>query len=204
MFNLSKSLKIEDGLSSKVVWRSKVTAPQSRAVTPPRNMQRALPPSAISQHGSKSESVQHLLFNNRANLKILVSQVAMHLEKLERDDIFLQLDYLLSENSWVDDSNLLNLKSMSCFLRFLIANGKLKRPSLNITDNENLMATWFGEDGMLSIEFCPDDLVILLISKKDGQSSRNLAYRGIFDLVEKSTAVFDANDWYRETTRLQT
>src|SRR5690242_11729390 len=49
-----------------------------------------------------------LLFDNLVSLKVLSASVAMHLTRIQRDDLFKQIDELLSPDNWVDGDHLIS------------------------------------------------------------------------------------------------
>jgi hypothetical protein len=201
MFNFKANFDNSINKDKRPIWRLQPNLPQSNSVTPFRNMQRALPPSAMQSQTTTSENLENQLFNNRASLKVLVSQVAMHLAKEERDDIFKQIDSLLDIEAWVDDSNFVLVGSMKTFLRFAIAAGKIKRPSLNVTNNRNLLATWFAKDGgQASVEFYESDSVVMLVSRRIDGVPHSLAYKGKLHSLDNALKALGADSWYRETT----
>src|SRR5690349_18683578 len=66
-----------------------------------------------------NQNLEANLFSNRAELKVLTSQVSMHLAEKQRIDLFRQIDELLDKENWTEDDRTINSKSYKTFLRFM-------------------------------------------------------------------------------------
>jgi hypothetical protein len=176
------------------------------------------PPSAIRTLTSIDAPLPERLFDNRANIKVLTSRVSMHLETLQRQDIFKQVDELLDLESWDDDSSLISADSFATLLRFLAADSRVARPALTVSNEGNIVASWFygtipepsvPEDlrvvsspatdmTRVTVEFLKRDQVRLVASVSKSESEREgLAFEGSVRKVGKMLASLGIEDAYR-------
>lgn len=139
-------------------------------------------------------------FDNRANLKIMISDVAMHLPDVVRRDLFEQIDRLLDWANWSEDDSLITPTSFRTFLRFIIYHGPLRRPALTVGIAETLVSTWLANGDRLTIEFLPLDRVRVVAYRSAGAGGEPevLSYLG---RVEGAIVVIQHNNlehWYRD------
>lgn len=158
-----------------------------------------LPPSGVLTKGAVNSTLEERLFNNRATLKILTSQISMHLHRLQREDLFKQLDSLLDLEAWAEDSSLVWDTSFLTFLRFLTYKQQVLRPALTVSPNGNIMATWLGAGRRLTIEFQNRDMVRTVAHlKPENDEMESLAYVGPLRRLDAILEPFGAVGWYRE------
>jgi hypothetical protein len=160
---------------------------------------RAASPSGIRGKVLDASAQEGELFDNRAELKTVTSQVSMHLSREQREDLFKQLDELLDKEAWADDSSLISLQSYRTFLKFLIYWTDVRRPALLVTSAGNLMASWVQPGRRLTIEYLPADkirAVLYKVGQQPGSTETN-AYVGPIKRLDAILLPFDAVAWYR-------
>lgn len=138
------------------------------------------------------------IFENRSELKILISQVAMHISANQRHDFFKQIDDLLDQDEWMEEDSLINKSSFFSFLRFITYSINVKRPSLTVASSGNVGASWFHNRRRLSIEFMNDDTVRMVLSQApdDKNEGEVFVYQGKTPRLNEVLQPFDARDWY--------
>jgi hypothetical protein len=123
-----------------------------------REIEEHRPPSATQNPDvATGRGVEELLFNASAGLKVLVSQVAMHLPATWRERLFRQLDRLHDPASWDAGDAPIGRASFVTFLRTILLLGPLGKPSLGISPDGNLLAGWVSQPGTFTLEFLPND-----------------------------------------------
>ena len=167
--------------------------PRSDANAPSRLKGAALAPNQTT--------LAEVLFSNRAQLKVQISEVAMHLRAAQRADIFAQIDALLNPDDWIETDSLISVSSFRTFLRFLTYYHNVKRPSLVVTEAGNVAAAWFAMGHRLTVEFLPLDAIRLVLYRAlvDLKTSETTAYQGHISRIPAITAAFDADSWYRNS-----
>ena len=110
------------------------------------------------------ESSQRQLFDALANVKILTSQVAMHMEREWRDRLFQQLDSLHDIDEWEDGDHPIQQSSFSTFLKAMLSIKPDRRPGLGLSHAGHLIAAWTTDQDRLTIEFLPNDRIRWVLS----------------------------------------
>jgi len=157
------------------------------------------PPSSLRGNVIEATADERKLFDNRAELKIVTSQVSMHLSKDQRDDLFQQLDELLDIEAWGDDSSLISPQSYRTFLRFLIYWRGVRRPALTVSSAGNLMASWVQPGKRLTIEYMLNDIIRAVVYKAGvaPEVTETNAYLGPIKRLDAVLEPFEAVIWYR-------
>jgi hypothetical protein len=99
------------------------------------------------------------LFNASAALKIAASEVSMHLPKEWRKQLFEKIDDLHEPDDWEDSDRLADVASFKTFLRTVLQQGPMKRMSLGISDDGQILAGWKRDKDSLSLAFLADDRI---------------------------------------------
>lgn len=115
---------------------------------------------------STPKPVSEQLYDSLAQIKILTSQVAMHLDADWRNLIFDQLDDLLDAEYWHDDDAPIKAQSFETFLRMIVYFNPSRRPGFGVSNRGYLIGAWTNGLDRLTIEFMPDDVVKWVLSCK--------------------------------------
>jgi len=127
---------------------------------------------------ARDESLEGTLFRNRADLKILASEVAMHLSSEERRTLFSAIDRLLDHAEWEDESSQIDENAYQSYLRFMIFARPRVFPNLGVGPNGTLLAGWRKEEKSVHAEFLSDDQCISLIKFNSPRGPESIAWRG--------------------------
>ena len=123
-------------------------------------------------------SLEVLLFDNGAQLKVSFSQIAMHFTTEWRTAIFEQLDFLLKPKDWQEDSAFIEVATFLTFLRFLVFAAPNRVPSLGVSPNGNVLAAWLKCDERITVQFLPDDRAIATLIRRGTRGNETVAWRG--------------------------
>jgi hypothetical protein len=137
-------------------------------------------------HGLEEE-----LFRKRSDLKVITSQVAMHLTAEHRQKLFTALDLLLGLEHWEDESNQIQQEAFRTFLRFLIFVHPRRFPNLGVSSLGCVLAGWHSETKSLHAEFLPDNICTILLRSRTDRGPEGLAWRGP---VARFRAVVEHNE----------
>ena len=113
---------------------------------------------------SEMKSLAEKLFDAVSDVKVMTSQVAMHLDHDWRAMLFKQLDLLLDVEGWHEDDKPLQAGSYATFLRMVLAYGPMRRPGLGVSDDGNLIGAWTNGSDRLTLEFLPGDVIRWVLS----------------------------------------
>lgn len=103
--------------------------------------------------------VKEALFDACANVKIITSQISMHLQKGWREKLFYQIDLIHDSEGWDDDDNIINLESFKVFLSWITQIEFMRGPGIGLSPEGFLIAAWTNEKNRLTLEFFPDKKV---------------------------------------------
>jgi len=110
--------------------------------------------------------LQERLFDALANVKILTSQVAMHLERAWKDKLFRQLDSLHDPEEWEAGDLPIEQSSFATFLKAMLKINPERRPGLGLSSAGNLIAAWTTDQDRLTIEFFSNDRIRFVLSRR--------------------------------------
>ena len=150
----------------------------SSALTEPTHIPTESPRASDVKALLPSPSLEAQLFDNAAELKIVLSQIVMHLEPEWRAIIFRQIDSLLDLNSWQDDSAFIQKATFMTFLRFIIFAAPTRLPSLGVGLTGHILAAWNNGNQRVAVEFFPEDKAAATFVKQGAYSREALAWRG--------------------------
>lgn len=111
------------------------------------------------------KSLTERLFDATAQVKILTSQVAMHLSNEWRGQLFRQLDQLHDPEEWEKGDPPLERASFATFLKAIFDLKPTVRPGLGLSNNGYLVAAWTANKDRLTLQFLPHDKVKWVISR---------------------------------------
>ena len=106
------------------------------------------------------------LFDALAEVKILTSRVAMHLDAEWRKKLFHQLDSLHDPAEWDNDDQPIQQASFATFLKAMLDVNPERRPGIGLSSAGHLIAAWTMDRDRLTIEFLPDDRVRWVLSQR--------------------------------------
>ena len=122
------------------------------------------------RNSTSPSTLAERLYYSLADIKIMTSQVAMHLDDTWREKLFRRLDGLLSVDSWDEKDKVLQRDSFSTFIRLILLQKPPRQPSLRISQRGYLLADWTTGRDSLVIEFLPkDELRWVLVRYSDGE-----------------------------------
>jgi hypothetical protein len=140
-----------------------------------------------------TEGLEGALFKNRANLKIIASQVAMHLNSEERRNLFSAIDRLLNITEWEDESSQINENAFRSYLRFTIYARPRRIPNLGVSPDGMLLAGWHNGDNSVHVEFFSNDQCMSLLRSNSVRGLERIAWRGhvarLREIIQNNNAV---------------
>ena len=127
---------------------------------------------------ARDEGLEAVLFRNRADLKILASQVAMHLSNEVRCTLFSAIDRLLDHAEWEDESSQIDENAFRSYLRFMIFARPRRFPNLGVGPNGTLLVGWHNDEKSIHAEFLPEDKCMAVIKFSSARGPETIAWRG--------------------------
>jgi hypothetical protein len=163
------------------------------SITTFESLRRSVNPSfAISKGGIKNRTLSNAdneikndqvisndLFDNKAELKMRISEIAMHLTDLVKSSFFEQIDELLDEESFEVEDNLIDKNSFDCFLRVFSLLSKPKIPAFTVSSRGNIVANWVNSNTRVHWEFLRNRFSFLnIIYCSEGNDNQYISFRG--------------------------
>ncbi len=135
-----------------------------------RNLQRAPSPGSLASEAPVAKTIQEQFFDALAAVKVLTSQVAMHLDATWRIRLFQQLDSLHDPAEWEEGDEPISPGSFRTFLKAILTIRPQRPPGLGLSHGGNLVAAWTTGADRLTVEFMPQDRVkwVLTWHSQDG------------------------------------
>jgi hypothetical protein len=152
--------------------------PESPALTKIEDISTESPRASDARVLPPPPSLEAMLFDNAAELKITISKIVMHLTPEWRIAIFSQLDALLDLDNWQDDSACIQSEAFTTFLRFIIFAAVTRLPSLGVGATGHLLAAWIEGDQRIAVEFLPDDKAAATLFKQGTRDRETVVWRG--------------------------
>jgi hypothetical protein len=156
-----------------------------------------IPPSPASLVSPTSgRPLEERLFDATANVKILTSQIAMHLEREWRDRLFRQLDSLHDPKEWDPDDKPIQQASFATFLKAIIQIKPKRRPGLGLSHAGYLIAAWTDKLDQLTIEFLPNDRVRWVIGRHSDDELEHIAGQTSVSRLARALAPYNSEIWF--------
>lgn len=138
-----------------------------------------------SSNETHKPSTDELLFDARADVKILTSKVSMHLPSEFRRNLFNQVDLIHDPEDWDPDDAPANKGSFASFLRWYLISLPDRGPGLGLSSAGNIIAAWVSNKNKLILEFLPSDKVKWIVTRfVGGESERASGQTSIQRLFE--------------------
>ncbi|MBT1066013.1 hypothetical protein KJY73_20735 [Bowmanella sp. Y26] len=123
--------------------------------------------SSVAPSGNK-EAIAEILFDAKANAKVMFSKVSMHFNKDIRKKIFDCLDFLHDEDDWEEGERPINQASFDTFLQWCFMYKPDRLYSFGLSNKGNLIASWMKNDRRDSfiLEFLPKKKIRWFLSER--------------------------------------
>ncbi len=121
-----------------------------------------------------SAALEDRLFDATAAVKILTSQVAMHVGRKWRDKLFQQIDALHDIDEWYEEDMPIDKNAFSSFIKGILFINPSCYPGIGLSHQGHVLAAWVKGRNRLILEFLPGDRVKWIVSKllEDGEMER--------------------------------
>lgn len=117
-------------------------------------------------------TLDQILANNRLDLKILASQYFLqHVNRIVRDQLFQQVDWLIDPNDWAEGDQLANHESFKTLLKLILNATPKESPYLSLSDEGNLVTTWIASKHRMHVECFPGERYRWFIATGEGDEA---------------------------------
>jgi hypothetical protein len=166
-------------------------------------LQSQLSPGSLGREvvATSDSPLQERLFDALANVKILTSQIAMHLNQQWRSRLFEQLDSLHDPDEWEENDQPIQQASFATFLKPILSIAPQRRPGLGLSSAGHLIAAWTDDQGnRLTIEFLPARIRWVL-SRRYGDEVERFAADTTVDRFAVSLATYNPQNWFEHAAQ---
>jgi len=108
---------------------------------------------AIERKVFEADSLKNRIFNSAVELKVAVSQYAMHLSNEVRHKLFDDLDAVINVDDWYEEDELPRYVSFRDFLKWTIYSKRFDWLSLGVSDDGSVLLAWRKGDAVLTANF---------------------------------------------------
>jgi len=194
---LFKSAMIDDALtiSARSALYSSVLSDETKLIEH-RISELRNPVSPASLFASDEKSLEERLFDATASVKILTSQVAMHLDREWRNKLFAQLDSLHDIEEWDPDDEPIQAASFATFLKAIVQINPQRRPGLGLSHNGYLVASWTAGKDRLTIEFLQNDRVRWVLARHRGDDVERFAGQTAVSRLIDGLTPYSPDYWF--------
>lgn len=146
----------------------------------------------------KRVTLDERLFDSRANVKILLSQVSMHFSEALRKKLFRQIDLLHDPDDWEEGDDPIQLQSFKTFLRWFYLNEPPQLPNFGLSAAGHFIASWLTNHNKdrLILEFLSNDRVKWFVTKYYGEEADHSSGLTKLSRIADVLAPYHADDWF--------
>lgn len=159
------------------------------------------PPSPAAQvllAPTGAAGVEERLFDATAGIKVLISQLAMHMDATWRDGLFRQLDSLHDPEEWDLEDTPIQRGSFGTFLKAMLKLAPTAKPGLGASYKGHVVAAWTCGQDRLTIEFFPNDRVRWVISNLTGSGIERFAGEVPVSRLAETIQPYEPKRWLQK------
>lgn len=161
-----------------------------------------VPPSASGREMTAKDALSERLFNVSAQLKILVSQVSMHLPDEWRRRLFRKIDGLHDPEDWEDTDRPVALDSFTNFLRLALQTGPITGMSIGVSPEGHFLVGWIDGRDSLSLEFVGSDEVRWAVVRYIGEQRESAVGRTNRERLPHILKPFTLPNWFENAVAI--
>lgn len=150
----------------------------------------------------KRDTLNEQLFDARANVKILLSNVSMYFSEALREKLFRQIDLLHDFEDWEEGDTPVQTQSFCTFIRWFFMTQPQQLPNFGLSSAGHFISSWLANDNKdsLILEFMSNDQIKWFVTKSyeegpDQSSGLTKIFR-IADILSP----YHVDNWYTEKT----
>lgn len=118
---------------------------------------------------ASNRSLEEILFDARAAVKMLTSRVSMHIDSSTREKLFKQIDLMHDADEWDIEDSPISPSSYASFLKWIVLASPARAPGLGMGSSGNLIAVWMDGADRLVLEFLKGDSVKWLVKRSNAE-----------------------------------
>ncbi|MCZ6804019.1 MAG: hypothetical protein O7D86_08830 [Proteobacteria bacterium] len=150
----------------------------------------------------KRVTLDEQLFDAKANVKILLSQVSMHFSDTLRKKLFHQIDLLHDPDDWEDGDDPIQLQSFKTFLRWFYLYKPPQLPNFGLSNTGHFIASWLtnhNKDSLI-LEFLSDDRITWFVTEYYDEEADHGSGSTKLSRIADVLAPYHSDNWFIKET----
>ena len=135
-------------------------------------------------------SFQQRVFDAGVEMKVAVSNYAMHLTPETRAKLFLDLDEVVNVDDWYEEDALPNTVSFRDFLKWTIYSKRYNWLSIGFSDEGNILVAWKSEHGLLTAAFRGNSRVLWTATRSSPEGETYAAGKSTLQFFEREARLY--------------
>lgn len=135
-------------------------------------------------------SFQQRVFDARVEMKVAVSNYAMHLAPETRAKLFHDLDEVINIDDWYEEDALPNTVSFRDFLKWTIYSKRYNWLSIGFSDEGNILSAWKSGYGLLTATFRGNSRVLWTATRSSPDGETYAAGESTLQFFEREARLY--------------
>jgi hypothetical protein len=135
-------------------------------------------------------SFQQRVFDARVEMKVAVSNYAMHLAPETRAKLFHDLDEVVNVDDWYEEDALPNTVSFRDFLKWTIYSKRYNWLSIGFSDEGKILVAWKSECGLLTATFGGNSRVLWTATRSSPEGETYAAGESTLQFFEREARLY--------------
>lgn len=143
-------------------------------------------------------TLEEKLFDARADVKILFSEVSMHFSDALRNKLFHQIDLLHDPDDWENGDDPIQSKSFNTFLRWFYLNKPQQLPNFGLSVAGCFIASWLtnhNKDSLI-LEFLSNDRIKWFVTKYYDKEADHSSGSTNLSRIAEVLAPYYPDNWF--------
>jgi hypothetical protein len=130
------------------------------------------------------------VFDSGVEMKVAVSQYAMHLSPETRQKLFHDLDEVINVEDWYEEDTLPRYDSFRDFLKWTIYSKRFNWVSIGVSDEGNILVAWKSQHALLTANFDGRSRVLWTAKRTSPQGDAHTAGDSPLQFFEKEATLY--------------
>ena len=130
------------------------------------------------------------VFNSGVEMKVAVSQYAMHFSPETRQKLFHDLDEVINVEDWYEEDTLPRYNSFRDFLKWTIYSKRFNWVSIGVSDEGNILVAWKNKHALLTANFDGRSRVLWTATRTSLQGDTHAAGDSPLQFFEKEATLY--------------
>jgi hypothetical protein len=135
-------------------------------------------------------NLQQRVFDSAVEMKVAVSQYAMHLSPETRQKLFHDLDEVVNVDDWYEEDTLPRYDSFRDFLKWTIYSNRFNWVSIGVSGDGNILVAWKSQFALLTANFHGRSRVMWTVTRTSPHGETYAAGESPLHFFEKEASLY--------------